>query len=275
MLKDLELSPKDHQALFQYCKEIGITFLSTPFHEEAVDLLDKFGVQLYKVGSGDLNNTPFLKYISSKNKPIILSTGMADMIEIRDAVKCITENQKNTPYSVFPRLTLLHCVSCYPTPFEQVNLNAIRTIREAFSLPVGFSDHTLGIAVPVSAVALGASIIEKHITLSRYISSPDSAFSLEPEEFKEMVVAIRTAEKAIGKVSYGITTEEKASHNYRRSLFAVKDIAKKEKFSDKNVRSIRPGNGLAPKHLEKILGKNATSDIKKGTPLSWDLISSR
>jgi len=184
MLKDLELSPKDHQALFQYCKEIGITFLSTPFHEEAVDLLDKFGVQLYKVGSGDLNNTPFLKYISSKNKPIILSTGMADMIEIRDAVKCITENQKNTPYSVFPRLTLLHCVSCYPTPFEQVNLNAIRTIREAFSLPVGFSDHTLGIEASVAAVAIGANVIEKHFTLDRDLPGPDHSSSLEPHEFK-------------------------------------------------------------------------------------------
>jgi len=251
--------------LKKIANDLGMDLFSTPFDHTAVDFLEKMDVPAYKVASFELVDIPLLRKIAQTGKPIIMSTGMATLAEIDEAVSAIRKASGN-------QLALLKCTSAYPAPPEEMSLRTIPHLAEAFNVPTGLSDHTLGIAVPVAAVALGACIIEKHFTLSRDIPGPDSAFSLEPNEFKEMVDAIRTAEKALGKISYGITVKEKASHIYRRSLFVVKDIKKSEEFTEKNIRSIRPGDGLSPKYIEEILGKKATSNIEKGTPLSWDLI---
>jgi pseudaminic acid synthase len=190
---------------------------------------------------------------------------MATLGEIEEAVSTIRETGNG-------QIALLKCTSAYPAPPEEMNLRTIPHMAEYFDVPVGLSDHTLGIAVPIAAVALGACIVEKHLTISRSTPGPDSAFSLEPQEFKAMVDAVRTTESALGKVSYEVTEHENASRLYRRSLFVVRDIARGEIFSEDNVRSIRPGHGLPPKYQDQIIGKKAKKDIKSGTPLSWDLV---
>lgn len=248
--------------------ELGLELFSSPFDHTAVDFLEKMSVPAYKIASFENVDLPLLKRVAQTGKPIIMSTGIASLAEIDEAVTTIKEAGNNP-------LILLKCTSAYPSPPEEMNLRTIPHMAETFGLSVGLSDHTLGIAVPVAAVALGACIIEKHFTLSRNIPGPDSAFSLEPQEFKAMVEAVRVAEKALGKVSYQVTEKEKASRAFRRSLFVVQDVKAGETFTTKNVRSIRPGYGLHTRHFDDVIGRQASCDIKRGTPLSWDLFGAQ
>lgn len=251
--------------LKKIASKLGIDLFSTPYDCTAVDFLEEMDVPAYKVASFELIDIPLLRKITQTGKPIIMSTGMATLAEIDEAINVIREAGGN-------QLALLKCTSVYPAPPEEMNLRAIPHLADTFDVPVGLSDHTLGIAVPVAAVALGACIIEKHLTLSRGISGPDKTFSLEPREFKEMVGVIRTVEKAFGEASYKITEKENACRLLRRSLFVVKDIKKGEKFTKENIKSIRPGYGLHTRYLDKIIGKPASKDIKQGSPLTWDMV---
>ena len=250
--------------LKKIANDLGMDLFSTPFDHTAVDFLEKMDVPVYKVASFELVDLPLLRKIAQTGKPIIMSTGMATLTEIDEAVQTIKNAGGN-------QLALLKCTSAYPAPPEEMNLRTIPHLAEAFCVPVGLSDHTLGSAVSVAAVSLGACIVEKHFTLSRKDPGPDSTFSSEPHEFKEMVKAIRVTEEALGKVSYEITEKQRESRVFRRSLFVVKDIKEGERFTEENVRSIRPGYGLHTRYLEVILGRKAKNDIAKGTPLSWDL----
>jgi len=246
--------------------KLEIDLFSTPYDKTAVDFLEGMGVPAYKVASFEIIDVPLIEYIASKGKPIIISTGMATLTEIGEAVQAARGAGAT-------QIALLKCTSAYPAPPEEMNLRTIPHLTEVFGVPVGLSDHTLGITVPVAAVALGACIIEKHFTLSRSISSADSVFSLEPQEFKAMVDAIRTVEKALGEVRCDVSQQEAKSRVFRRSLFVVKDMKAGEIFTEENVRSIRPGYGLHPRHLKDVLGRRAAQDIRRGTPLSWELIS--
>lgn len=252
--------------LKKIAEELGIDLFSTAFDPTAVDFLEEMGVPVHKVASFEIVDIPLIEKMARMGKPLIISTGMATLAEIEDAVQA-ARNAGAT------QIALLKCTSAYPAPPEEMNLRTIPHLSQAFGVPVGLSDHTLGIAVPVAAVALGACIVEKHFTLSRDIPSPDSAFSLEPHEFKEMVDAIRVAEKALGQVWYEVGEREAKSRVFRRSLFVVKDMKAGEKFTEENVRSIRPGHGLPPKFLKEVLGQRATRDVERGTPLEWKLIS--
>jgi len=251
--------------LKQIANDFGMDLFSTPFDNTAVDFLEKMDVPAYKIASFELVDIPLIQRVAKTGKPIIMSTGMATIGEIEEAVAAARG-------AGCKELALLKCTSAYPAPPEEINLRTIPHMAEAFGVPVGLSDHTLGIGVPVAAVTLGACIIEKHFTLSRAVPGPDSAFSLEPHEFKEMVNAIRIAEKALGQVNYTVTEKEAASRVFRRSLFVVKDMKAGEQFSLDNVRAIRPGNGLPPKYISKILGKTTKKDIGAGTPLNWSVI---
>lgn len=255
-----------HFKLKAIAKELGIDLFSTPFDETAVDFLETMEVPCYKIASFELVDIPLLKKVAQTGKPVMMSTGMATLGEIEEAVTTLRQ-------AGCDHLTLLKCVSAYPAPPEAMNLRTIPHMAEAFGLPVGLSDHTLGIAVAVAAVALGARVVEKHLILSRSDPSPDAAFSLEPHEFKAMADAIRTTEKALGAVHYGLTPKEAESRVFRRSLFATKDIKAGEVFSRENVRSIRPGHGLHPRHLEDVIGKRASRAILRGDPLSWHDLS--
>lgn len=254
-----------HPRLKQCAADLGLDFFSTPFDESAVDFLESLDVPMHKVASFELVDLPLLRRVAGTGKPIILSTGMATLAEIDEAVQTL-RSAGNT------QLALLKCSSAYPAPPEGLNLRTIPHLSAAFGVPVGLSDHTMGIAAPVAAVALGASIIEKHLTLSRAIPGPDSAFSLEPNEFKAMVESIRAAEKMLGTVHYGISPSEEKSRIFRRSLFVVKHIRAGEPFTAENVRSIRPGYGLHTRYLDQVSGRPATRDIVRGTPLSWSLV---
>jgi pseudaminic acid synthase len=251
-----------HPKLFRLANELGMDCFSTPFDPTAVDFLETLDPPAYKVASFELIDTPLIAYIASKGRPIIMSTGMGSLSEISDSVQVI--KTADAP------LALLKCTSAYPSPPESMNLRTIPHLADAFGVPTGLSDHTLGTAVPIAAVTLGACIIEKHFTLSRDIPGPDSAFSLEPHEFRKMVDSVRVAEKALGHVNYSLTEKEQASKVFRRSLFVVRDITAGEKFTSENVRSIRPGNGLPPGQLPQIIGRTAATDIQRGTPLSDD-----
>jgi pseudaminic acid synthase len=251
--------------LKKIANDLGMDLFSTPFDFSSVDLLESMEVPAYKVASFEIVDIPLIQKIARTGKPIILSTGMASLAEIEEAVHAI-RNEGND------QIALLKCTSAYPALPEEMNLRTIPHLSQMFDLPVGISDHTLGISVPVAAVALGACIVEKHFTLSRQIPGPDSTFSLEPQEFKTMVEAIRETEKALGRVCYEVSEHENASRVFRRSLFVVKDVKKEELFTEENVRSIRPGYGLAPKYLSEIIGKRARQDLKKGTPMSWNFM---
>ena len=222
-------------------------------------------VPAFKVASFENVDIPLLERIARTGKPIIMSTGMATLGEIDEAVQTIRQSMKSN-------LALLKCTSAYPAPPEEVNLKTINHLSTAFNVPTGLSDHTMGSVVAVGAVALGACIVEKHFTLSRKNPGPDSSFSMEPNEFKTMVKDIRTIEKALGSVCYDLTEKQRESMAFRRSLFVVADVRAGEKFTQTNVRSIRPGNGLHTRYLTKIAGKKAAANIARGTPLSWDLI---
>jgi N-acetylneuraminate synthase len=251
--------------LKQLAEEIGLQLFSTPFDNSAVDFLENIAVPAHKIASFELVDTGLLHKVASTGKPVIMSTGMATLAEIDEAVRTLRT-------AGCLQLALLKCTSAYPSPPEEMDLRTLSHLNEAFGVPVGLSDHTLGISVPVAAVALGACIIEKHLTISRSLGGPDAAFSLEPAEFAAMVDAVRVAEKALGQVNYEVTEKEKASRVFRRSLFAVKDIRAGEQFTTENVKSIRPAYGLAPKHLDEILARTAAEDIVRGTPLNWRLI---
>jgi pseudaminic acid synthase len=251
--------------LFDYATEIGIDFLSTPFDVTAVDLLEELGVSFYKVASFELTDIPLLKYVGSKGKPILLSTGMASIDEIQEALDTIESTGNN-------QIILLKCNSSYPAKYDEMNIRTIYDMKDRFNKIIGLSDHTLGTATSIAAVAMGAKIIEKHFCLSRKIHTADSFFSMEPEEFKNMVENIRIVEKSLGTVQYGITNSEKNSLIFRRSIFITKDMKKGEIFTNENIRVIRPSSGLEPKFYEEVIGKKASLDLKKGTPLLKDYI---
>ena len=232
---------------------LKIDLFSTPFDASAVDFLEKMNVPAYKIASFELVDIPLLKKVAATGKPVIMSTGMAAIEEIKDAVNTFKKNKCKD-------IALLKCTSAYPASPEEANLRTIPHLSETFNVPTGLSDHTMGSTVAIAAVALGACIIEKHFCLDRDGSGPDSSFSMEPDEFKQMVNDIRTTEKALGKISYELTKSQKKSKVFRRSLFAVENIKKGETFTDKNIRSIRPSNGLPPKYFDTILGKKAKTD---------------
>jgi pseudaminic acid synthase len=246
-------------------ESLGLHCFSTPFDDTAVDFLEGMNVPAHKIASFELVDTELLKKVAATGKPVIMSTGMASFEEIDEAVQILRANGCR-------QLALLKCTSAYPSLPEEMNLRTIPHMVESFGLPVGLSDHTLGTAVPAAGVALGACIIEKHLTLRRGDGGPDSAFSLEPEEFREMVDAVRVAEKALGKVSYEIGSKEEASRIFRRSLFVVRDMKAGERFTRENVRSIRPGHGLAVKEIGGVLGARVAKDTERGTPLNWNLL---
>lgn len=245
--------------------EVGLDFFSTAFDPTGVEFLQGLGVPVHKVASFELVDLPLIEKMARTGKPLILSTGMATEEEIAEAVSAARK-------AGAAEIALLKCTSAYPAPPEEMNLRSIPYLAETFGLPVGLSDHTLGIAVPAAAVALGACIVEKHFTISRNLPGPDSAFSLEPDEFKAMVQAVRTAEKALGEPRFGCGQKEDASRVFRRSLFVVKDVKAGEAFTLENVRSIRPGYGLPPKYLSSVVGRRAACNVYKGTPLSMEMI---
>ena len=254
-----------HAELRDIAEQEGLLFFSTPFDETAVEFLEALHVPAYKIASFEIVDTGLLKRVGSCRKPVIVSTGMATLGEISEAVETLRS-------AGAPEIALLKCTSAYPAPLNEMNLVTIPSLAREFQLTVGLSDHTLGMTCAVGAVALGASIVEKHLTLSRRDGGPDAQFSAEPAEFADLVQAVRDLERALGSVRYEPTAEEAKSLVFRRSLFAVCDIHTGEAFTKHNVRSIRPGYGLAPRHLDKILGRRAVIEIKRGTPLSWDLI---
>ncbi|MBI2517593.1 MAG: pseudaminic acid synthase [Opitutae bacterium] len=246
--------------------ELGLDFFSAPVDATSLEFLETLAVPVHKIASFELVDLPLVRRVAQTGKPAIMSTGMASLAEIDDAVRAFRQAGGT-------QLALLKCTSAYPSLPEEMNLRTIPHLAEAFGVPAGLSDHTLGIAVPVAAVALGACIVEKHFTLSRAEPGPDSAFSLEPAEFKAMVEAIRMTEKALGSVNYRMTAKEEASRVFRRSLFVVQDVKAGELLTAANVRSIRPGCGLPPKHWEQVIGRKAARDIERGTPLDWSLIA--
>lgn len=252
--------------LKKYAEEKGLVFFSTPFDNTAVDFLEKLKVSLYKVASFEVVDIPLLKKIGRTKKPVMMSRGMANVEELKLAIKTLKDNG-------CPQVAILHCVSSYPAQPEEMNLATIPDLVKKFKVVAGLSDHSLGIAASVASVALGGRIIEKHLTLSRSGGGPDAAFSLEPDELKDLVKSVRKVEKAVGQATYNMGKKELANVIFRRSLFVVQDISQEEKFTSKNIRVIRPGNGLAPKYLDKIIGKIASQNIKRGTPLKWNLIN--
>lgn len=256
-----------HEELFKVAKEEDIICFSSPFDKTAVNLLEKFDVPAYKIASFEITDIPLIEYIASKGKPIIISTGIADIFDIEE-VLCACKRMNNN------QVILLKCTSSYPALYEDMNLITIGDMEKRFNCLVGLSDHTLGSEVSIAAVALGAKVIEKHIILNRVEGGPDSAFSMEMDELKDMVYKIRNVEKAIGKIDYSINEKKKKNREFCRSLFVSEDVKAGEILSEKNIRSVRPGYGLHPRYFKDVLGKKFKEDVKKGTPLSMNLIES-
>lgn len=251
--------------LKRLANDLGLDLFSSPFDATAVEFLEKMDVPAYKLASFELVDIPLIQKMARTGKPLIISTGMGTEEEIEEALRAARAAGATD-------IALLKCTSAYPAAPEEMNLRTIPALAERFGVPVGLSDHTMGIAAPVAAVALGACIIEKHLTLSRSEPGPDSAFSLEPQEFKAMVDAVRVAGKSLGEVHFGCSPKEANSRMFRRSLFVVQDVKMGEAFTTENVRSIRPAHGLHTRHLGEILGRHASRDIERGTPLNWDLV---
>ncbi|ETA67463.1 pseudaminic acid synthase [Methanolobus tindarius DSM 2278] len=251
--------------LKELAEKLGLIFFSSPFDKSAVDFLEEMNVPAYKIASFEITDIPLIEYVASKGKPVIISTGIATLTDIEEAVNSC---KRMGNYDI----SLLKCTSSYPTPFDEMNLNTIPNLKETFDTVVGLSDHSIGNSVPIASVALGAKIIEKHFILDRNLGGPDAAFSLEPEEFKSMVKAVRDVEMALGSISYELTGRMKKNREFSRSLFIVEDMKSGEMFTEKNIRSIRPGFGLHPRYLNQIIGKKARKDIIKGTPVKWDLV---
>ena len=252
--------------LKKVAEDLGLICFSTPFDKSAVDFLEKMNVPAYKIASFEIVDIPLIEYAASKGKPVIISTGIASEDEITDAVTACRQSGNN-------QIALLKCTSEYPALIEDANLKTIPALAEKFGTIAGLSDHTLGIIVPVAAAAIGAQIIEKHFIIDGSLGGPDAPFSLEPREFKKMVDEIRVVEKALGRVTFELNDKILKSRKFARSLFAVKEINAGETFTEENVRSIRPSDGLKPVYLKNILGKKAAVKIEKGTPLNFDLIA--
>lgn len=266
MIKRLELSDETFRDLAAYAEKKGVIFLSTPFDEESVDLLDEIGVPAFKIPSGEITNFPLLKKIAEKRKPIILSTGMATLGEVEEAVACLRKHGVQ-------EIILLHCTTSYPAPIHSVNLRAMETLRCAFKVPVGYSDHTEGITIPISAVAMGAQVIEKHLTLDKKIPGPDHRASLGPDELKAMVQAIRDVERAFGNGVKGPSEEEEAIKSVaRKSIVANKDIRAGELIKEDALAIKRPGTGIEPKYIERVLKMKTRSTISKDQVITWDML---
>jgi pseudaminic acid synthase len=254
-----------HRPLRDHARALGLDFFSSPFDASAVDFLEDLEVPVYKVASFELIDIPLIRRIATTGKPMIMSTGMATRDEIAEAIETARAHGA-------AGVALLVCTSAYPAQPDEANLRTIPDLASSFGVPIGLSDHTLGVAVPIAAAALGAVIVEKHLTISRDDPGPDSAFSLEPGEFRDMVDGVRIAARALGKVKLGPVEREMGPRTRRRSLFVVSDMRAGDLFNPENVRSIRPGNGLHPRHLDEVMGRPAVRDIERGTPLSWALV---
>ncbi|HOI25741.1 MAG TPA: N-acetylneuraminate synthase [Caldisericia bacterium] len=263
MIKQFELSFADFVVIKEYCDKVNIQFLSTPFDYESVDFIDSL-VPFFKISSGEITNYPFLKYIAKKKKPIILSTGMSTLSEVEKALDVLTnEGCKD--------IVLLHCTTNYPCPYDEVNLNAMQTIRDAFKLPVGYSDHTLGIEVPIAAVTMGAKVIEKHFTLDKNLLGPDHKASLDPQELAEMVKAIRNIESALGDgIKKPNQSELEVMSVARKSLVATRDLKANEIVKESDIAIKRPGNGIKPEYIDVVLGKKLLRDVEEDELLSWE-----
>ena len=256
-----------HREIFQEAQRLGLDYFSSPFDDTAVDFLESLDVPCYKVASFECTCIPLLRKIGSTGKPVIMSTGMASLGEIEEAIQTLYDAGTS-------ELCLLKCTSAYPCPASESNLRTIPSLRELFGVPVGLSDHSLESCIPVAAVALGAALIEKHITLSREREGPDSQFSTNPEEFKLLVDQVRTVESALGRVCYGSNgPAEDANRQSRRSLFVSADVKEGEVLDERNIRWIRPAAGLHTRYYEEVIGRVATRAIERGTPLSWDMVS--
>ena len=255
MCRRIHLKLSDYDIIKEYCEEVGIEFLSTPFDLESIDYLEKLGMKLWKIPSGEITNLPYLIKIAKTGKPVIMSTGMAELKEVEEAVNVLKEGGAG-------EITLLHCTTEYPAPFDSINLKAMNTLREKFGTKVGYSDHTTGIEVVVAAVSLGATVIEKHFTLNRNLEGPDHKASLEPEELEVMVNKIRIIEKALGDgVKRAAEAEKKNIAIARKSIVAAKDIKKGEILSENNITTKRPGNGISPMQWFEVLGTEAIRDF--------------
>lgn len=260
MLKKLELSQAVHQELIDYCAQKGVQFLSTGFDIESLEFLARLGITIAKVPSGEITNLPYLRKVAALFPEVILSTGMATIIEIKDAVKVLTDNGVNKD-----KITVLHCNTEYPTPMEDVNLRAMLHIQQEVGIAIGYSDHTLGIEVPIAAVALGATVIEKHFTLDKTLPGPDHKASLEPEELKAMVMAIRNIEKAVGGSGLKEVSKSEAKNKpiARKSIVASKSIKKGDFFTEENITVKRPGIGISPMQWDEVIGKTAKKDFEE------------
>jgi pseudaminic acid synthase len=254
-----------HKPIFERCREKGLIGFSTPFDETAVGFLESLDVPAYKIASFENTDLPLIKRVAATGKPMMISTGMASMEELQEAVAAAGA-------AGCEQIVLLKCTSAYPADPGDINLRTIPHLREQFNVEVGLSDHTLGLAMPLASIALGVSVIEKHFTLSRADGGVDAAFSLEPDELRALVEESRKAWRALGGVQYGATGAEKKSLQFRRSLYVACDVRKGDTFTVNNVRRVRPGSGLAPKYYERILGRKATRDIPRGTALTWDMV---
>ncbi len=262
-------TPWDWQPLLkEEADKVGIDFLSTPFDRTAVDFLEEMGLDFYKIASFEMVDLPLITYVAQQGKPIIMSTGMSTLEEIEEAVEAVYRTGNR-------QLVLLKCSSVYPADPSQMNLKTISDMIGRFQIPVGLSDHSMGSLSAAAAVALGASVIEKHFCISREIENPDVSFSMTPQEFGEMVAHVRNTEAALGKAVYGVSKQEESSHVFRRSIFAVKDIAPGEVLTEENIRIIRPGYGLKPKYWGEVLGARASVAIERGTPITFDVIQKR
>ena len=257
MIKKLELDKNDHEELMIHCNQRGVKFLSTAFDRDSIKLLEKYNIPLYKIPSGEITNLPYLRYIGQLGKPIILSTGMSTLDEVRDALNILMKAGTKKD-----KITVLHCNTEYPTPMEDVNLNAMLTIKDKLGVKIGYSDHTLGIEIPIAAVAMGATVIEKHFTIDRTLPGPDHAASLEPEELKAMVSSIRNIEKSLGDgLKKPSPSEIKNLPIARKSIVAKKKIKKGELFSEKNITLKRPGSGISPMKWDKVLNIKSKYDF--------------
>jgi len=254
-----------HEPIMKRAKELGLIFFSTPFDNSAVDFLEGLDVPCYKIASFEVTDIPLVRYTASKNKPMIISTGIATEGEIMDAVTACREVGNDN-------ITLLKCTSSYPAPIEEANLATIADLRDRFGVNAGLSDHTTGFEAAAAAAALGAVMVEKHFILDKNIGGPDASFSMTPDDFKQMVNVIRQIEKAIGKPTYNTAENPPKGRVFARSLFVVKDVKAGEEFTEENIRSIRPFDGILPKYKSEIIGKKALIDIERGTPLSFDMI---
>lgn len=263
MLKKLELNEEEHKCLMRYCEEKNILFLSSAFDLESIEMLDKLGLKIFKIPSGEITNYPYLKKIASLKRRVILSTGMSTIQEIQDAIEVLKKNGTTD-------IVLLQCNTEYPTPMEDVNLRSMVTLQNKFGLCVGYSDHSLGIEVPIAAVAMGAQVIEKHFTLDKTMQGPDHKASLEPHELADMVRKIRNIEKALGSIEKIVSTSENKNKEIaRKSIVAARKINKGEVYTEENLTTKRPGNGISPMRWEELIGKTANKDYKEDELIIW------